>query len=666
MALPSAASKRPFEDLDRLAVRTLRGLAIDAVERANSGHPGLPLGVAPMAYVLFSRHLRFAPGAPDWPDRDRFVLSAGHGSALLYSLLHVFGYDLPLEELMRFRQWGSITPGHPERGLTPGVEVTTGPLGQGISNATGMALAAAHLAAQFNRDGNDIVNHRTFVICSDGDLMEGISSEAASFAGNLRLPGLIVLYDDNRISIEGPTTLAFTDDTTARYRSYGWQVLEVEDGNDLEAIDGALFEAESLSAGGPVFVRVHTHIGFGSPKQDSASVHGSPLGAAALKETKTTLGIPQEPDFLVPPEVGALRDHYRRQGDDLLKAWQTTFARADSTLRTTFEAGIERRLPADIAAALPSFSSGEMATRAASGQVLQPLSQALPDLIGGSADLAPSNDTNLKAERSVGRGDFGGRNLHFGVREHAMGAILNGMAAHGGLRPYGGTFLVFSDYMRGAIRLSALSHLPVTYVFTHDSIGLGEDGPTHQPIEHLSALELIPNLHVVRPADANETRLGWLHAQRAGTHPTALILSRQKLPVLAAVPDDAVATGVYPLSEREGAKVTLVASGSEVSIALAAQALLKQEGIEARVLSAPCLKAFHALPEAKKEAILRPDLPMVLVVAAEPTAYLPLLGPRRAIVALDHYGASAPAETLYLEFGITPEATMAAALGLLR
>ncbi len=666
--LVSATRGSAFNALDLRAVNTLRALAIDEVEAANSGHPGLPLGAAPMAYVLFSRHLRFDPQNPEWPDRDRFVLSAGHGSALLYALLHVFGYDLPLSELRRFRQWGSKTPGHPERGVTPGVEVTTGPLGQGIANAVGMALATQHLAARFNREGAAVVNHRTFAICSDGDLMEGISHEAASFAGHLRLPGLVVLYDDNRISIEGSTDLAFTDDSTKRFAAYGWHTEMVEDGNDLEAIDAAVRSA--LAQDRPAFVRVRTHIGFASPKQDTAAAHGAALGPEATRETKRALGVPEDPAFLVPGDVGEIAGKQREAGRALSAAWEkevTRLAELDPELHAEFEARRRGELPQDLAARISTFKPGEqMATRNASGAVLQELAQALPSLFGGSADLAPSTETNLKGLGSVAPGDYAGRNIHFGVREHAMAAAMNGMAAHGMVRPFGGTFLIFSDYMRPSVRLAALMELPVTYVYTHDSIGLGEDGPTHQPVEQISSLELIPNLHLVRPADANETRLAWLYAAQARSHPTALALSRQKLPVLSGVPEDAVRRGVYALREpSRQAQVGLVASGSEVSIALEAADILSQEGIAARVLSAPCLKAFLARPADERSSVLPQSLPHVAVVAGDAAAYLALLGGRRAAVDLEHFGASAPAERLYQEFGITPQAVAAAARALL-
>ncbi len=649
-------------------VSVLRGLAVDEVEQARSGHPGLPLGAAPMAYVLFARHLRFAPQAPDWPDRDRFVLSAGHGSALVYALLHVFGYDLPLSELRRFRQWGSRTPGHPERGVTPGVEVTTGPLGQGIANAVGMSLAAAHLRSRFNRPGSEVVGHRTYVICSDGDLMEGISHEAASLAGHLRLPGLIVLYDDNRISIEGSTDLAFTDDTTERFASYGWDVLQVDDGNDLAAIDRAVCEAETRDR--PVMIRVRTHIGYGSPKADTAAVHGAALGPEALEATHRFLGVPDGVTFWLPDDVKALAARYRQRGEELLGDWRARLDRLgaqDPALRKEFLRIISDEPPGDLRGDIPPFpAGGDMATRSASGAVLQHLARRLPELLGGSADLGPSNDTALGGLGDIAPGEYSGRNIHFGVREHAMAAVMNGMAAHGGIRPYGGTFLIFSDYMRPAMRLSALMRLPVTYVLTHDSIGLGEDGPTHQPIEQLAALELIPNLYVVRPADANETRLGWAFAAGAKDHPTALALSRQKLPTLAGVPEDAVWQGAYILREAAAApRAVIVASGSEVAIALAAQDLLSAGGVPVRVVSAPCLKTFAERPHAERDAVLPPELPQVVVVASDPGQFLPFIGARRSFVALHGFGASAPADVLCREFGLTPEAAAEAVRALL-
>jgi transketolase len=503
---------RPFGELDQRVVAALRVLAVDQVEKARSGHPGLPLGAAPMAYVLWSRFLRHDPADPRWPDRDRFVLSAGHGSALLYALLHLFGYELPLAELERFRQWESLTPGHPEAGRTPGVETTSGPLGQGFAAAVGMALAERHLAARFNRDGLPVIDHRTWVIASDGDLMEGISHEAASLAGHLRLGRLVVLYDDNHITIEGPTELAFSEDVGARFAAYGWRVLHVEDGNDLEAIAAALAQSAS-SEDAPALVRVRTHIGWGSPRQDTAKAHGEPLGPEGVAATQKTLGWTIDEAFAIPEEI---RAHARAQTETGRKAhgaWTVlfdTYRHAHPQNARELDRRLAGELPSGWDHVLPSFPPGSsQATRQASGATLNALAPVVPELIGGSADLAPSNDTLLAGEPSVARGSYGGRNLHFGIREHAMAAVANGLALHGGLRPYVATFLAFSDYLRPAMRLAALMKLPVTYVFTHDSIGVGEDGPTHQPIEHIVGLRIIPNVVVLRPADANETSEAW-------------------------------------------------------------------------------------------------------------------------------------------------------------
>lgn len=653
----------PFTEHDRLAVTALRVLAIDQVEKAKSGHPGLPLGAAPMAYVLFSRFLRFDPQAPEWPDRDRFVLSAGHGSALLYALLHLFGYPLPLEELQRFRQWGSKTPGHPEHGLTPGVECTTGPLGQGLAMAVGMALAERHLAARFNREGLPVVDHRTFVLASDGDLMEGISHEAAALAGHLRLGKLVVLYDDNRITIEGPTSLAWSEDVEARFRAYGWQTLSVEDGNDLAAIASALEEATSQEAR-PVLIRVRTHIGFGAPtKQDTAEVHGAPLGAEEHRATRKNLGWLHDELFFVPQEI---RDHFAALAAKRAvarRAWNELWERYRAAL-PELAAELSRRLAGELPdgwddIALSFAAEKPVATREASGKVLNALAARLPELIGGSADLAPSNNTLLAGETDVAPGAHAGRNLRFGVREHAMAAIANGLALHGGLRPYVATFLVFSDYLRPALRLSALQELPVIYVFTHDSIGLGEDGPTHQPVEHLPALRAIPNLRVLRPADAYETVESWRLALERQEGPTALILTRQKVPVLAPPPSGAVARGAYIREEAEGGapEVVLWASGSEVHVALGARNLLQEKGIPTRVVSAPCLEAFEAQEEGYRSSVRRPGAALqVAVEAARGVSWHGLLGPKALVVSLERFGASAPADELFRQFGFTAEA----------
>lgn len=647
--------------LEQLAITTIRTLAMDAVEQAQSGHPGLPMGAAPMAYVLWADFLKHNPADPAWPDRDRFVLSAGHGSMLLYALLHLTGYDLPLEELKRFRQWGSKTPGHPEYGLTPGVETTTGPLGQGIATAVGMALAERFLAARYNRPGLPVVDHMTYVLAGDGDMMEGVSGEASSLAGHLGLGKLVVLYDDNHVSIEGATDLAFTEDVLARYAAYGWHTQRVADGNDLDAIRTAL-EAARTVTDRPSIIAVRTHIGYGSPhKQDSASSHGAPLGQEEVKLTKEAYGWPVEPAFYVPEEVRSFMAEARETGARRQSEWTALWDRYRSLypaeaaeLARTWE----HTLPAGWDRDLPQFEAGKkLATRSASGQVLNALAQRIPTLIGGSADLAPSNNTLLKGEADQSPAHPEGRNLHFGVREHAMGAMLNGLSLHG-LRVYGGTFLVFANYMRPAIRLAALMHQPVTYVFTHDSIGLGEDGPTHQPIEHLAALRAMPNLIVIRPADANETREAWKVAIASTRSPVALALSRQNLPVVTTgVP--AVDKGAYILREASGSglpDLILLATGSEVALALDAAGLLEQEGVRTRVVSFPSWELFEQQPAAYRESVLPPAVEArIAIEAASPLGWERYVGNRGRVIGMEGFGASAPYEVLFREFGFTPE-----------
>jgi transketolase len=655
---------RPFNQDDQRAVTALRVLAVDQVEQARSGHPGLPLGAAPMAYVVWSRFLRADPQDPLWPDRDRFVLSAGHGSALLYALLHLFGYDLPIEELKRFRQWGSRTPGHPEHGLTPGVEATTGPLGQGLAAAVGMALAERHLAARFNRDGLPLVDHRTWVIASDGDLMEGISHEAASLAGHLRLGRLVVLYDDNHITIEGPTSLAYSDDVGKRFAGYGWRVLHVEDGNDLDAIAKALRRA-ARNEDAPTLVRVRTHIGWGSPKQDSADVHGSPLGPEAAAATRANLGWPIEEPFVIPDEIRDLFRPAAENGRKQHRRWKKLLA----AYRQGFPAeanDFERRLRGDLPegwdGALPEFADGSsLATRQASGKVLNAVAPHLPELLGGSGDLAPSTDTLLAGEASVGPGSFAGRNLHFGVREHAMAGIANGLALHGALRPFVATFLVFSDYLRPALRLAALMGLPVIYVFTHDSIGLGEDGPTHQPVEHIVALRLIPNLVVLRPADARETVQAWRVALQRREGPTALLLSRQKLPVLPAPPAGAVELGAFVRAEagRGAPEVVLIGTGSEVSLALAARDELEAAGVPTRVVSAPSLELLARQPEGYQRSVLGPRRALrVAIEMGRGQGWHRWVGDGE-IISLNRFGASAPAAEVMKHLGYSVEGVVA-------
>ena len=651
--------------LDQLCVNTIRMLSADGVEKAKSGHPGMPMGAAAMAYVLWTRFLRHNPKNPDWPNRDRFVLSAGHGSMLLYSLLHLSGYDLPLEELQNFRQWGSKTPGHPEHGLTPGVETTTGPLGQGFANGVGMALAERYLAARFNRPGHHIVDHFTYGIVSDGDLMEGISHEAASLAGHLGLGKLIFFYDDNHISIEGDTDIAFTENRTGRFVAYGWHVQRVADGNDLEALEQALIEAQK-EAKRPSLIAVRSHIGYGSPnKQDTAGVHGEPLGPEEIKLTKENLGWPRKPIFLIPDEVSA---HFRQaidEGRELENRWQAAFEAYRENFQepaAEWDRWINSRLPDAWEKDIPVFETDDkgMATRVASGTVLNAVAPKIANLIGGSADLAPSTKTLISGEDDYQVSNYAGRNLRFGVREHGMGGILNGMALHGGLIPYGATFLIFSDYMRPAIRLAALTELKVIYVFTHDSIGLGEDGPTHQPIEQLAALRAIPNLTVIRPCDANETAQAWRTAINHRDGPVALALSRQNLPTLDRQSKYASAEGLhqgaYILSEAAGNKpdVVLIASGSEVQIALEAAEMIKAEGPAVQVVSMPSWELFDAQPAEYRRRVLPPAVKAKIAIeAGSPQGWHRYVGEFGHIIALDHFGASAPYKILYEKFGLT-------------
>jgi transketolase len=653
-----------FDARDALAIGTLRFLAVDMVERAKSGHPGAPLGLAPLAHVLWSRFLRFDPAAPDWPNRDRFVLSCGHASALLYALLHVAGFDLPIEELHRFRQFGSKTPGHPERGHTAGVETTTGPLGQGLANAVGMAIAERMLAARFNRPGFDLFDHRVWVFASDGDLMEGVASEASSLAGHHRLARLKILYDSNRISIDGSTALAFTEDAERRYAAYGYRVLAIDDGNDLAAIERALAEAAAESER-PVFVRVRTEIGFGSPKkQGSAEAHGAPLGAEEARATKRALGWPEEPEFLVPDgarelyrEVAARNRAERERWGALRGRYREGHPEAAAEL----DRRLRRELPAGWREALPRFAPDEkpIATRAASGKVLNALAARLPELVGGSADLTESNATALHGEAPFAPGNPGGRYVHFGVREHAMAAVSSGLAASGLLRPFAGTFLIFSDYCRPSIRLAALMGLPVVYLFTHDSIFLGEDGPTHQPIDQLPSLRAIPGLVTLRPADAHETVEAWRIALERSDGPTALALTRQKLPVLPETAERAregVERGAYVLWESAGRpEVALLATGSEVAPALEAARLLAAEKTGVRVVSMPSWELFGRQSEAYRESVLPASAPRRLAVeAASPLGWHRWVGAGGAVVAVDRFGASAPAEALAEPYGFTP------------
>ena len=659
-----------MSDLDQTCVNTLRFLAVDSVEKAKSGHPGLPLGAAPMAFVLWDRFLRHNPADPHWLNRDRFILSAGHGSALLYALLHATGYDLPLEQLQQFRQWGSKTPGHPEYGHTPGVEATTGPLGQGFGMGVGLAIAERHLAMAWNQPGFPVVDHFTYGIVSDGDLMEGIASEAASLAGTLGLGKLIYLYDDNHISLEGPTYWAFTEDVGRRFEAYGWQVLRVPDGNDLALIDAALRAARAETTR-PSLICVRTHIGYGSPVQDTREAHGEPLGPANLRATKEKLGWPQEPTFLFPEDA---RTHFREaleRGARWQGEWTAMWARfasaePDVALRIHDQYG--GKLPEGWDADLPRFgpTDGPMATRDASQKVLNALAPKLPALVGGAADLSPSTKTLLPGFPDYSATEAVGRNFHFGVREHAMAAIMNGMALHGGLLPYGGTFLVFSDYARGGIRLAALQQTHVVFVFTHDSIGMGEDGPTHQPIEHLLALRAIPGLTVFRPADANETVAAWRYSLEH-TGPSALVFTRQKIPVVDPTRYpvlEGVARGGYTLSEAAGGRpaVVLIATGSEVSLALGAQTKLAERKVAARVVSLPCWRLFDEQPTQYRESVLPTGIPRVSVEAGTTMGWSRYVGPDGASIGIDHFGASAPGPVLLKQFGFTVDHVAEAAI----
>jgi len=660
-------------DIELKRINTIRMLAVDGVQKANSGHPGLPMGAASMAYVLWTRFLKHNPADPQWPNRDRFILSAGHGSMLLYALLYLTGYDLSLDDLKQFRQWGSRTPGHPEYGLTPGVETTTGPLGQGFTNGVGMAIAARHLEATFNTTEHAVIDHWIYAIVSDGDLMEGITSEAASLAGHLKLGNLIYLYDNNSISIEGDTGLAFTEDVGRRFEAYGWQVLRVEDGNDLDAIDAAIRFAQAEPTR-PSLIMVTTQIGYGSPnKAGTAEVHGAPLGADEVAATKEALGWPQEPAFYVPDDVLAFFREAQKRGAEAQAAWQQTldaWAKANPDKATLWKQLVEGDLGDEWEQHLPVFEEGKAATRNASGKVMNAIAAYVPGMIGGAADLEPSTKTYLKDYESIKPGNYGGRNIHFGVREHAMGGIANGMAVYAKLIPYTATFLVFSDYMRPAIRLAALSEFPTVFVFTHDSIGLGEDGPTHQPIEHIMSLRLIPHLDVIRPADANETAGAWRAAIRNRERPTVLLFTRQNVPVLtgdARAIWDGVERGAYVLSEAEGGDPTviLIGTGSEVHLALDAQKLLAEKGVRARVVSMPSWERFERQPQEYRDSVLPPEITARVAVEAGVTlGWEKWVGPQGAVVGVDRFGASAPYQTIYEQFGLTPAAIAERALAL--
>ncbi|MHB8573053.1 MAG: transketolase [Candidatus Dormibacteria bacterium] len=663
MTMPSTANPEAEVALDQLCVNTIRFLAVDAVQRANSGHPGTAMALAPVAYRLFTRHLRHNPANPGWPDRDRFVLSAGHASMLLYALLHLTGYGLSLDDLRSFRQWGSRTPGHPERGLVPGVEVTTGPLGQGFAHGVGMALAEAHLAARFNRPGLPLVNHHTYAICSDGDLMEGVSHEAASLAGHLGLGKLIYLYDDNHITIEGATELALSDDAAQRFTAYGWQVLHVLDANDLDQVDLALAEAHAEHER-PTLIIVRSHIGFGSPNRvDTREAHGEPLGAAEVLLTKRNLGWPETPDFLVPEEAISVFRQCLTRGAEYESAWESVRARhaeSEPALAREYQRSLDQELPRDWAVSLPSFApTEELATRQAFNRVLNASLDAAPWLVGGSADLGGNTGTQMPD--SIERDTPGGRNVHFGVREHAMAAAAGGMTLHGGVRGIAGTFFIFSDYLRPSLRLSALMRCPTIFVLSHDSIGLGEDGPTHQPVEHLASLRAMPHLLVLRPADATEVAALWEFTLEYRRGPVAMVLSRQKLPVLdreRLAPAALAARGGYVLSENRGPlSVILIATGSEVHPALAAQGLLEARSIGARVVSLPSWELFRAQSAEYRESVLPTEVASrVSIEAASPFGWTEFTGAGGVSVGIDgRFGASAPAGDNMAHFGFTGE-----------
>ena len=654
-------------DLDLLCINTVRTLAMDAVQAANSGHPGTPMALAPLAYLLYTRHVRHNPADPAWPNRDRVVLSCGHASMLLYATLYLCGYDISLDDLKAFRQWGSRTPGHPEWGHTPGVETTTGPLGQGVANAVGMAMAEAHMGAVFNRPNEQVVSHHTWFIASDGDLMEGISHEAASLAGHLRLGRLIGFYDDNGITIDGETDLTYSDDAAARFTAYGWHVQRVEDVNDLEALDAAIVAARDATDR-PSLIIVRSHIGYGSPtRQDTADAHGSPLGEDEVRHTKDALGWPTHDTFHVPHDALDEWRKVREQGQAFQSVWEKRYQswrEAWPDLADEFTRRMAGTLPPGWETAVPDLAGGKaVATRKASGEVLNGLAGALPELVGGSADLSPSNNTLIKASGDFSAADRTGRNIRFGIREHGMAGVLNGMSLHGGVVPYGATFLIFSDYMRPAIRLAAMMRRHVIYVFTHDSIGLGEDGPTHQPVEQLATLRAIPGLWVVRPADAVETAVAWKLAARRTDGPVALALTRQNVPPVST--DDSATgaeRGAYVLRDAGKGKpqIILIATGSEVHLAVAAREILEGEGIPTRVVSAPCLEVFAEQEAAYREEVLPAAVTArVAVEAAHPLSWYRWVGEQGAVVGLDHFGASAPAPELFTQFGFTAEAVAA-------
>lgn len=659
-----------MNQLDQKAINTVRVLSAEAVQKAKSGHPGIALGAAPLAYTIWAKAMKHSPKNPKFVDRDRFILSAGHGSALLYSLLHLFDYGLTMEDLKNFRQAGSLTPGHPEFGHTAGVEITTGPLGQGIANGVGMAMAEAHLAAKFNRDGHKIVDHYTYVLCGDGCLMEGVASEAASLAGTLGLGKLILVYDSNNITIEGNTDVAFTEDVSKRFDAYGWHTQTVEDGNDTDALEAAIAAAKAES-GKPSMILVKTVIGYGSPKAGSASSHGEPLGEDNLKLTKEALGMPEEAFFVSDDVKAHMADIVANlnKNEDNWNAAFSAYEAAYPELAAEWKSWMSGEIDINKidTPALWEFEDKPAATRATSGTVLNRLADLIPNLFGGSADLAPSNKSDMKGKPYFSKEDYAGQNLHFGVREHAMGAIMNAIAAHGGLVPYGATFFVFSDYLKPCMRLAALMNLPTTYIFTHDSIGVGEDGPTHQPIEQLSTMRSIPGFIDFRPADGKETTAGWLYAVTNGKHPVGLALTRQNLPQYAETGRDAM-RGAYVLldSEKETPDVILIASGSEVELVYKAHAELKAQGVDARVVSMPSMSLFEMQDAAYREKVLPSACrKRVAVEAGTSFGWDKYVGLDGKILAIDHFGASAPAGTLFANYGFTVENVVSLAKSIL-
>ncbi len=664
-----------LSEIDELCINTIRTLSMDAIQKANSGHPGAPMGLAPAAYILWKCFLKHNSKNPEWTDRDRFVLSGGHASMLLYSLLYLSGYDLTLDDIKNFRQWGSKTPGHPEFGHTPGVETTTGPLGQGFTNAVGMALAERHLATIFNRPDYEIIDHYTYMICGDGDLMEGITAEAASFAGHMGLAKLICIYDDNKISIEGNTDITFTEDVGLRFKAYNWHVIRVEDGNNLDDIHRAIKEARAETTK-PSIIILRTHIAFGSPnKQDSADAHGSPLGEEEIRLTKKNLGWDENVSFYVPEQVIKMFEECIDKGKKVESIWKEKFEEYCSkypVLSKKLNDSLNNSLNKGWDANLPDFSKNEgpIATRAASGKILNAISENIPYLIGGSADLAPSNNTIIKSSHDFQKNMFDGRNIRFGVREHAMGGIMSGIALHKGLRPYGGTFFVFADYMRPAIRLASLMKLPVIYIFTHDSVAVGEDGPTHQPVEHLAGLRAIPGLTVIRPADATETIEAWRLSAQTTDSPVALILSRQKLPVIDRTiysSADKLVNGAYILSDSDGKPdIILIATGSEVHITLKAGKILEEKGISVRVVSMPSWELFENTSQEYKDKVLLPDVNVrIAVEAGISMGWERYTGSSGAVIGINEFGASAPGNIVMEKFGFTSENIVQKAIELL-